>query len=73
MESLRQVSLRFGFRPLVFRYAVAMGLNGDPEGASRQMQVLRGMYGERYYLATKAEMERLAVTQYPPLSAIRLP
>lgn len=73
MESLRQVSLRFGFRPLVFRYAVALGLNGDPEGASRQMQVLRGMYGERYYQATKMEMERLAAAEYPQLSAVRLP
>ncbi len=73
MESLRQVSLRFGFRPLVFRYAVALGLNGDPEGASRQMRVLRGMYGETYYLATKMEIERLAAAEYPQLSAVRLP
>ena len=73
MESLRQVSLRFGFRPLVFRYAVALGLNDDPAGASRQMQVLRGMYGEHYYQATKMEMERLAAAEYPQLSAVRLP
>lgn len=73
MESLRQVSLRFGFRPLVFRYAVALGLNGDPDGASRQMRVLRSMYGERYYQATRAEMQRLAAEEYPPLSAVRLP
>ncbi len=73
MEKLRRVSLRFGFRPLVFRYAVALGLNGDPGGAGHQMQVIRSVYGERYYQAAKAEMQRLTAEKYPQLSAVQLP
>ena len=73
IERLRQVSLRFGMRPLVFRYALALGLNGDPVAASRQMQVLRGMFGERSYQAAKAEMSRLMAERYSQLGEVNLP
>ena len=73
IERLRQVSLRFGMRLLVFRYAVALGLNGDPIAATRQMQVLRGMFGERSYQAAKEDMRRLALESYSQLSSVNLP
>ena len=73
MALLQKVSLRFGMRPLVFRYAVALGLNGDPEGAAKQMQLVRSMFGNIYYNTAKAEMLRLAVEEYPQLNAVKLP
>lgn len=73
MERLRKVSLRFGMRPLVFRYAVALGLNGEPVAADRQMQVFRGMFGERAYQRFKTEIRTLQAEKYPELSALKLP
>jgi O-antigen ligase len=73
MERLRTVSLRFGMRPLVFRYALALGLNGKPAAAEHQMQVFRGMFGERTYQRFKTELRRLQAEKYPELAAVRLP
>ena len=73
MEQLRKVSLRFGMRPLVFRYAVALGLNGEPAAADQQMQVFRGMFGERAYQRFKTEIRNLQVEKYPELELIKLP
>lgn len=73
MERLRKTSLRFGLRPLVFRYAVALGLNGEPAAADRQMQVFRGMFGERAYQRFKTEIRTLQAEKYPELALLKLP
>ena len=73
MERLCKTSLRFGLRPLVFRYAVALGLNGEPAAAGQQMQVFRGMFGERAYQRFKAEIRTLQAEKYPELAAVKLP
>ena len=73
MEQLRKVSLRFGMRPLVFRYALALGLNGEPAAADQQMQVFRGMFGERAYQSFKTEMRNLQAEKYPELVLVELP
>ena len=73
IERLRQVSLRFGLQPLVYRYALALGLNGNPAAASRQMRVFRGMFGERSYQAAKADMQSMAAASHPELKAVTLP
>ncbi len=73
LERLRQVSLRFGMRPLVFRYAVALGLNDEPVASAKQMRVFRGMFGERAYQGFKAEFRRLQAEKYPELSSVDLP
>ena len=73
MEQLRKVSLRFGMRPLVFRYAVALGLNGEPAAADRQMQVFLGMFGEQAYQSFKTEMRNLQAEKYPELVFVELP
>ena len=54
IETLRSASSRFAFGALRFRYAQALALNGDPNGAVSQMAIIRGMYGEVYYQACKA-------------------
>lgn len=40
VESMRQVAERFGFSALLLRYALAEGLNGQPEIASRSLETL---------------------------------
>ena len=73
MERLRKVSLRFGNRPLVYRYAVALGLNGEPVAAARQMVLFRGMYGEPAYKAFSIAFRTLQAEKYPELAAVMLP
>jgi len=70
---LQKVSMRSGMRPLVFRYAVALGLNGDPAGATKQMRLVKRMFGDTYYSVAKTEMIRLATDEYPQLGAVALP
>lgn len=55
------------------RYAVALGLNGRPDEASRELQKLRDFYGERSYAQARGLILELRKEQYPQLLAIDLP
>jgi hypothetical protein len=71
LENLRKVSDRFAYGAIRFKYAQALGLNGDPAGATRQMQIIHGMYGDFFYKACKDELARLTVEKYPQLAQIK--
>jgi hypothetical protein len=73
LDELAQVARRFSFSALALRNAIALGLNGDAEAASKQMEVLRGMYGEGYYAAARAELRLLQEQKYPQLKSVRAP
>ena len=73
MENLRTVSARFAYSSLNFRYAQALGLNGDPQGAKRQLAIIKGMYGDYYYDACIAEIRHLQAVKYPQFSEILPP
>lgn len=70
LENLRVVSQRFADNVPHFRYALALALNGDPLGASHQLAIIRGMFGDSYYAACKRELRRLQKEKYPQLAAI---
>lgn len=72
LEALRQVAWRFPTGSLTLNYAMALALNGDPAGARHMMATLRGLYGERYYLAA-SDMWRDKATQHPELRALSFP
>lgn len=40
LEQMGQVARRFGFAPALFRYALALGLNGKPQEAARTLQLI---------------------------------
>ena len=73
IELLRQAARRFAYGAITYRYATALGLNGDAEGASREMALIKGLYGSRYYASTREAMHELAATKYPQLRAVQLP
>lgn len=58
---------------LHLNYVVALGLNGQPEEASRQLHILRDLYGPQTYLQAKAEFLSLRDFSYPELAAVELP
>lgn len=72
LETLRKTALRFPYGALSLRYALAMGLNGNPTGAQQQMAMIRGMYGEYYYQAAVGTLREMQ-EKYPELSAVKLP
>jgi hypothetical protein len=72
LENLRKVSDRFAYGAIRFKYAQALGLNGDPAGASKQMQIIHGMYGEFFYRACKEQWLRLTEEKYPQLVEVKI-
>lgn len=72
VELLRKVALRFPYGALGNKYAQALALNGDPDGARRQMKIMRGMYGARYHSALVQEWHELQATKYPEFARVRL-
>jgi len=72
LENLRKASQRFPYGALGLRYALALGLNGQPEAASRQMQIVHGMYGEGYYQAAVSTL-RAMQKEHPDLRAVITP
>ncbi|NMM09720.1 MAG: hypothetical protein HHJ16_05540 [Polaromonas sp.] len=73
LENLRKASLRFPYGSLALRYALALGLNGNPVAAARQMAVIRGMYGDYYYHAAVSVLRGLQHEKYPVLAQVLTP
>lgn len=61
LDNLHRTSDRFAYGAIRCKYAQALGLNGDPTGATRQMQIIHGMYGNFFYMACREELLRLTV------------
>lgn len=72
LEHMRVVSYRFPFPPSLFRYTLALAINGYPEQAALEMQRLRNMHGEKHYREAKSNLMSLC-ERYPQLVLVRLP
>jgi len=72
LDDLRRVSLRFPQGDLVFRYALAQALNGDPIAASKTLAVVRGLHGRYFYLSAIEKWNRNAEI-YPELKNVVIP
>lgn len=72
IENLRRVALRFPWGALTFRYAMALGLNNDLEGASKMMLLIHSMYGTTFYNVVREELEDMKKT-YPQLEMVHAP
>lgn len=73
LENLREVAERFVYVPLTYRYALALGLNGDADGATKKMVLIRGLYGENLYQLTKESLRNEAKAKFPELEAVKTP
>lgn len=47
LQWMRQVALRHGYAPVLFRYALAQGLNGRPDEAARTLKLLCHVHSRR--------------------------
>lgn len=58
---------------LHLNYVIALGLNGQAEEASRQLRILRDVYGPRSYRQATAELEAQRTHRFPELAEINVP
>ena len=58
---------------LHLNYVIALGLNGQPEEARRQLRVLRDLYGPKSFAQARAELDSQREHWYPELAAVKFP
>lgn len=66
----RDVSSRYGFAPLLYRYALIQGLNGDIDGARLTLVRLRNLHRPTFYEAAIAEIRQMAEHDHPELGVL---
>lgn len=58
LERLKQVAMRYPWSEPRYRYAQALAMNGNMPEATRQMQVIRALHGERVYSTLQTQFEK---------------
>lgn len=58
---------------LHLKLVLALGLNGQPEEASRQLMILRDLYGPKAYAQAKARFQAQRDARHPELARVALP
>ena len=72
LEAMGKVVSRYGYPPSLFRYALALGLNGRPTEAQRIMAVLQSTTNAEIYAEAFDNWASMA-ERYPQLSQVVLP
>lgn len=72
MEVAKRAALYYPWTATHSRYVMALALNGNQEEATRQLQVMRRLWGEKQYQSMKEHIADKA-TQYPQLRQLSLP
>jgi O-antigen ligase len=73
MQLVKNAALHYPWSATQYRYAVALALNGNPVEAARQVQVMRRLWGEKFYAGIKTKINELAASKYPELRQLSLP
>lgn len=56
LDALRKAALRWGYPATLARYALALKLNGQPQDAAHELQVLRHIWGDKAYAWAKLKL-----------------
>lgn len=70
LDWMRRVAHNKAFPPSLFRYALALGLNHQPEAAELELRRLRSLHGPKHYEEARAAWEGLT-QKYPQLASVR--
>jgi hypothetical protein len=73
LTDMKMMAERFGFPPVLFRYSLAAGLNGDPATAGRMLKVLCHVHPAERCAEAIAAWRQMAAGPYPELQAVPLP
>ena len=69
IEWMRKVAHRYPYPPSLFRYSIALGLNGHIVEAREQLSILRALHGEEHYTEALQSIEQMS-KRYPQLRAV---
>ena len=72
LERMRIVSLRFGYSPVLFRYALAAGLNAQPSAARRTLDLICRIHPPEDCSQAGSAWQALQL-RFPQLSVIEAP
>lgn len=73
LDVLVRVSQRYSWAQMQFRTALALGLNGRPDDATRQLQIIKVLYSKDIYDEAIESLNQLAREKYPELKNIAIP
>ena len=69
LDWMRKVAHRYPYPPSLFRYSLALGLNGYSQEARAQLSILRALHGEENYLEALQSIKEMGKL-YPQLQGI---
>lgn len=69
LDWMRRVAHNKAFPPALFRYALALGLNHQPEAAELELRRLRSLHGAKHYEEARVAWQGLA-EKYPQLAVV---
>lgn len=69
IEWMRRVAYRYPYPSSLFRYALALGLNGQPVAAREQLRVIKALHGDGY-AQEGVQVLRVMSVHHPELSAV---
>lgn len=70
IENLQKASLSRHWGTLNMKYVIALGLNGQPDEATRQLRIVRNLYGQTFYRSATNELRKLRDEKYPELALV---
>jgi hypothetical protein len=73
LENLRQVSTRFADNVPHCRYALALALNNNTQGAEHEFALIKGIYGSAYQRLCQSELRRLQKEKSPQFASPMTP
>jgi O-antigen ligase len=73
MRVVKNAALYYPWSATQYRYAMALALNGNPVEATRQIRVIKVIWGDKVYKGVKQKIDELAATEYPELRQLTLP
>ena len=72
LSAMKVANANLSWATLQLNYAIALGLNGDPHEATRQLANLRAVYGEKTYQQVR-EVFSQRIEKHAELNAVTLP
>ncbi len=72
IERLRKANLSRHWGALNMKYIVALGINGQPAEASKQLRNIKALYGDKLYRSAVDEFRAIRDEKYPELALVKI-
>lgn len=72
IDRLRKANLGRHWGSLNMKYVIALGINGQPEEATKQLRNIKALYGAELYRSAADELRAARDGKYPELALVRI-